>query len=329
MTTAFVATIGGHIAELVELADRLPAEGQVWITSPSKQTDDLMAIKRSMGHHVEIVPFIGERDLAGVALAVPHALRTFRRLGITRVISTGSAIALGYLPVAAARGIEAHYIESSTRVQSCSMTGKILSRTPGVRCWWQFDDAPPRFTPLGGVYDRFVAEGTSTGDGTGESGGEGGAEGDRSPIRNVVVTVGTTDRDFRRLILRLIDILPPDVNVLWQTGHTNVDGLDIDARTLVPESELIAAMAAADVTISHAGAGSLATALQLGRVPVFVPRRAEHDEQIDDHQIELATWANGQGLAIAAEADQVTMDDLHRAAAGRVTTRPVKQLALV
>lgn len=75
MTTAFVATIGGHISELVELADRMPTGDQVWITSESSQTDDLMAIKRSMGHHVEIVPFIGERDLRGVARSIPHALR--------------------------------------------------------------------------------------------------------------------------------------------------------------------------------------------------------------------------------------------------------------
>ena len=311
-TTVFVATIGGHISELIELADRMPAGDQVWITSPSKQTDDLMAIKRDMGHHVEIVPFIGERDLLGVARTVPHALRVYREFDVKRVVSTGSAIALGYLPVAAARGIETHYIESSTRVQSCSMTGRILSRTPGVQCWWQFSDPPPRFSAIGGVYDRFVAEDAPL----------------QRAITKVVVTVGTTDRDFRRLIVRMAEILPADVEVLWQTGHSDVSGLEIDARKMVPEAELISAINSADVIVSHAGAGSLAMALRLGRVPVFVPRRAEHDEQIDDHQVELAAWAGGQGLAVTAEADAVTYADLQAAANKQVTTRPVGELVL-
>lgn len=311
-TTVFVATIGGHISELIELADRMPGGDQVWITSPSKQTDDLMAIKRDMGHHVEIVPFIGERDLLGVARTVPHALRVYREFDVKRVVSTGSAIALGYLPTAAALGIESHYIESSTRVQSCSMTGRLLSRTPGVQCWWQFSDPPPRFGAIGGVYDRFVAEPAPF-------------EGD---IERVVVTVGTTDRDFRRLIVRLTEVLPPNIEVLWQTGHSDVTGLDIDARKLVPEAELIAAINDADVIVSHAGAGTLAMALRLGRVPVFVPRRAEHDEQIDDHQVELAVWAGAQGLAVTAEADEVTYADLQAAASRQVTTRPVGELVL-
>lgn len=312
MTTAFVATIGGHISELIELADRMPSGDQVWITSPSKQTDDLMAIKRSMGHHVEIVPFIGERDLKGVARTIPHAFRVYREFGIERVVSTGSAIALGYLPIAAAMGIETHYIESSTRVESCSMTGKLLSRTPGVQCWWQFDNPPRRFNAIGGVYDRFVAAESATSD----------------EIRKVVVTVGTTDRNFRRLITRLVDIIPADVDVLWQTGHSDVSGLDIEARKLVPEAELIAAINDADVIVSHAGAGSLAMALRLGRVPVFVPRRASYDEQIDDHQVELAAWAASQGLAVTAEANEVSYADLRAAAGRQVTTRPVGELVL-
>lgn len=312
MTTAFVATIGGHISELVELADRLPTGDQIWITSESPQTADLMAIKRSMGHRVELVPFIGERDLRGVVRSVPHALRVFKRHRVRRVVSTGSAIALGYLPVAAGLGIETHYIESSTRVESCSMTGRLLSRTPGVQCWWQFSTPPPRFNSVGGVYDRFVAEDTPTTD----------------RITKVVVTVGTTDRDFRRLLTRLVEIIPASAEVLWQTGASNVDGLGIPARRLVTEAELIAAISEADVVISHAGAGSLAMTLRLGKVPVFVPRRAEHGEQIDDHQVELAKWAASQRLAVTAEADQVTFADLEAATSRRVTTRPVGELVL-
>ncbi len=307
MTTAFVAAIGGHISELFELAGRMDVDDAVWITNDSPQTRDLLA-----GRNVEMVPFIGERDHVGVLRSLSDARRLFRRHGVTRVVSTGSAIALGYLPVAAVLGIESHYIESSTRVESCSMTGRVLSKVPGVHCWWQFEDAPSGFDAIQGVYDRFQSFQTT----------------DRPTLERIVVTVGTTDRDFRRLIERLTRIIPDGAEVLWQTGDSDVTGLDIDAHRLVPESELIAAVEAADVVICHAGAGSLSLALRAGQIPVFVPRRAAFDEQIDDHQVELARWADGRGLAVSAEADRIELEHLQAAARLGVKTRPVGELVL-
>ncbi len=327
MTTAFVATIGGHISELVELAGRMnfdapgtsgPATGNIadrdplWITNDSPQTRDLLA-----GRRVEMVPFIAERDHLGVLRSLATARQLYQRYGIDRVVSTGSAIALGYLPVAAAMGIESHYIESSTRVESCSMTGRILAKVPGVHCWWQFEQAPAGFRPIPGVYHGYQAHPRADGPVL-----------QRPSVRRVVVTVGTTDRDFRRLIARLVSIMPEDAEVLWQTGHSDVTGLDIEAHRLVPQDRLVEAIAEADVVISHAGAGSLALALEAGKVPVFVPRRADFGEQIDDHQVELARWAHEKSLAIMAEADQVTISDLEAAAGLQVASNPVGELIL-
>ncbi|MEM9566117.1 MAG: glycosyltransferase, partial [Actinomycetota bacterium] len=268
------------------------------------------------------VPFIGERDVAGVLRAVPQAAKLLRRHRIDRVVSTGSAIALAYLPTAAAIGLETHYIESSTRVTSCSVTGRLLARTRGVRCWWQYEPAPNGFTSLPGVYARYRSEPAT------DPVLIGGGTTAEPPLDRVVVTVGTTDRCFRRLITRLVEILPADAQVLWQTGHSRVDDLPIDARRLVPEDELVAAVAEADVVVSHAGAGSLALALAAGTCPVFVPRRAAAGEQIDDHQVELADWAADRDLAVVAEADRVELSDLRRAAARRIVAEPTEELVL-
>ncbi len=307
-TTAFVATIGGHIRELVELAKRIPADGPtVWITNDSPQTRDLLADRDTI-----FVPFVAERDVAGVLRSTLDARRLYQVNGVGRVISTGSAIALGYLPVAAALGIEAHYIESSTRIRNPSVTGRLLARTPGVRCWWQYGDTPPRFQRGAGVYDRYRSV---------EQDGP-------TSIRRMVVTVGTTDRDFRRLIERLTTIVPTGTDVLWQTGASDVTGLGIDGRPMVPASELAAAVAEADVVVSHAGTGSLALALDAGHAPLFIPRRSTYDEQIDDHQIELADWAAEAGLAISVEADQIEYHHLEAAARKRIMTSPVGELVL-
>lgn len=309
MTTLYVATIGGHIAELVGLADRIPCDGErLWVTNDNEQTRDLLA-----GEQVELVPYIGERAWLEVLREIPRARRILLERGVSRVVSTGSALALAYLPVAASMGIEAHYIESSTRVESISVSGRLLARTPGVRCWWQFAAPPAGFHHIGGVYDGFVTDEQPQGEG----------------LRRVVVTVGTTDHDFRRLIARLVDIIPPGVDVLWQTGMSTVDDLPIDAYRMVPQSELVKAIDKADVVITHAGTGSLALALQGGKVPVFVPRRASFKEHVDDHQLELATWAHSVGLAIHVEADQIQLTDLETAAGLRVSHEPVGELMLL
>ena len=323
--TALVATIGGHISELAELAARMPDGERLWVTSDTAQTRDLLADQR-----VEWVPFIGERDLTGVARAVPQAVRLLRHHGIERVVSTGAAIALAWLPAAAALGLEAHYVESSTRVVSHSMTGRLLARTPGVRCWWQYQPAPAGFTALSGVYDHYEAAPVGQPALAGAPGGAGTTEVDPvgRAIEKLVVTVGTTDRCFRRLIARLVDVIPPEVEVVWQTGHSRVDDLDIDARRLIPEAELAAAVAEADVVVSHAGAGSLALALRAGKCPVFVPRRAANGEQVDDHQVELARWADDRGLAYAIEADRIELSDLRRAAARRIVRNPTEEVVL-
>lgn len=307
MTTVMVATLGGHISELVQLDERLPPDDRIWVAPRCLQTEDLLSDRR-----VEWVPEVGERDHLGVLRAVRDARRLYRRLEPDRVISTGSAIALGYLPVAAAMGVEAHFIECSSRIETISVSGRVLARVPGVRCWWQVGEPPPGFTRLGGVFDRYRVHQRPA----------------PAAIRRVVVTTGTTDWDFRRLVERLVAILPADVEVLWQTGASTVNDLDIEAHAMLPESQLRRAMAEADVVVGHSGTGTLALSLQCGRSPVLVPRRSSHGEQIDDHQIELARWASHQGLAVWAEADELTLDDLMAAASRYVieTSAPILSL---
>jgi hypothetical protein len=53
-------------------------------------------------------------------------------------VSTGSAIALSFLPVARLRGVPCHCIESAARSASPSQTGRLLRRVPGVRLYTQY-----------------------------------------------------------------------------------------------------------------------------------------------------------------------------------------------
>lgn len=295
MTTLLVASNGGHLAQLFSLADRLDGlePDRLWVSFDCEQARTLLRRERKV-----FVPYIRERDLPGVARTLGHARRIMREAGaVGAVVSTGSAIALAFLPYAVARGIEAHYIESAARVQRPSMTGRVLQHLPGVRLYRQYPNAARGAWRYGGsVFDGFHGA-------AGRSGG----------IRRAVVTVGT-DKGFRRLVQAAAAILPRDVDVLWQTGRTPVDDLGIEARPFVPAEELDRAMRDADVVIAHAGCGSALAALKAGKYPVLVPRDPRHGEVVDTHQREIARWLERRDLALWREPEALDLDAVARAA---------------
>ncbi len=104
MTTLFVATTGGHLTQLDNLASRIPSNGDaVWVTHANEQSRSMLADR-----DVEFVPYVGVRNVPDVLRCIPDARRLMQRRKLTRAVSTGSGIALGYLPYLAARGVEGH-----------------------------------------------------------------------------------------------------------------------------------------------------------------------------------------------------------------------------
>lgn len=301
MTTLLVATTGGHLAQLFELAGRMTQLGgdRLWVTFASKQGETLLA-----GEQHVFIPYIAERDLLGVGRGLAFARRLIASGNVTAVVSTGSAIALSFLPYAALRRIETHYIESAARVSRPSMTGRLLQHVPGIRLYRQYPQAARGAWGYGGsVFEGFEP-----------------VTGDQRVVRRVVVTIGM-ERAFRRLIERVLTILPNDVEVLWQTGPTPVNDLPIQASPFVAAADLDAAMRAADVVIAHAGCGSAIAALRAGKLPILVAREPAHGEVVDVHQREIAAWLDEQRLAIGRTPETLKAEDLERAAGGAVRRR--------
>jgi UDP-N-acetylglucosamine--N-acetylmuramyl-(pentapeptide) pyrophosphoryl-undecaprenol N-acetylglucosamine transferase len=303
MTTLFLSTTGGHLEQLAALAARIPADGpEVWVTHENDQSRSLLG-----GRDVEYVPYVQVGSVPDVARCVPTAHRVWRERAVTRVISTGSGIALGYLPYLTARGVPCHYIESAARVAAPSRTGRVLQHVPGVRRYTQYRHwAGPRWHHRGSVLDAFEPF-------------------DPSPrptdVVRVVVTVGTAaEFPFGRLIERLVPLLAPDgalaratgmpVDVLWQTGCTPTGHLPITALDFLPAEKLAAAIEDAHLVVSHAGVGSALAALAAGRRPVLVGRSRALGEAGDDHQDQLAAELQRRGLAIRSDPEEVTVGDL-------------------
>src|SRR5690349_6481859 len=124
-----VATTGGHLVDLQELAERFPHFGRrLWVTFDGVQGRSLLAKEPTV-----FVPEIVERDIAGVLRALPHVRRIIAKAHpVSAAVSTGSAIALAFLPYCAGRGISAHYIECSARTDKPSLTGRLPATVPGI-----------------------------------------------------------------------------------------------------------------------------------------------------------------------------------------------------
>jgi UDP-N-acetylglucosamine transferase subunit ALG13 len=290
-----VATTGGHLTQLFDIAQRLPFRGpRLWVTFDGEQGRTLLA-----GERVVFIPYIAERDVAGIMRALPYARRILANEGpISAVVSTGSAIALSFLPLAAILGIPTHYIESAARTGNVSMTGHLLSAMPGVQLYRQYPHAAQgRWRYGGSVFDGF--EGVPL---------------PPRPLRRAVVTLGTMDQGFRRLVERLVAIIPASTEVLWQTGKTPTDGLGIESNRFLSATILADAMRAADVVIAHAGCGSALTALKAAKCPVLVPREPGSNEVVDAHQAEIAAWLDAKGLALSRPAGTLALADLQQAA---------------
>jgi UDP-N-acetylglucosamine transferase subunit ALG13 len=179
----------------------------------------------------------------------------------------------------------------------------MAARLPRTRLYTQHRSwADENWRYGGSIFDTFTA-----------------VPGPARPVRRVVVTLGTHPRyTFPRLLHRLVDVLPPGLDVLWQVGTTRIDRMPAGARAEVPIAELRQAMREADVVVSHAGVGSALAAMQAGHRALYVPRRRAHGEHVDDHQVAMARELASRDLVVAREADQITFADLETAAAWSV-----------
>lgn len=312
MTALLVANDGGHIMQLHTLRRRLDiTDDLLWMTPRTPQTESLLA-----GEQVRWTRPCPTRDARALLRNSWEARHLFGEVDVSIAVSTGAALALAVLPQARLRGIPCVYIESATRVTGPSMSGAILSRVPGIAMYsqsaalssrrWQFLASP------WDVYETWSPAVTiDTMDAV-----------PAPEVRFVVVSLGTSPYGFRRLVEQLVAILPSHAEVLWQTGATDVSGLEVQPRPHVPSAELRAAIERADVVISHAGTGAALAALEAGRCPILVPRRANRDEHIDDHQLQIALDFALRDLAIVRDVAHLKYDDLLLAASRTVIRKP-------
>jgi beta-1,4-N-acetylglucosaminyltransferase len=121
----------------------------------------------------------------------------------------------------------------------------------------------------------------------------------------VFVTIGTSE-PFDRL-LRALPRLDGEELVV-QAGDSDLQPEGARCLSYMSYDELVELICEARVVVTHAGVGTIMTALANGKHPVVMPRLARFGEAIDDHQLGLARRLAEAGYVTLAE-DEKTLAD--------------------
>jgi exopolysaccharide biosynthesis glucuronosyltransferase PssE len=137
----------------------------------------------------------------------------------------------------------------------------------------------------------------------------------------IFVTVGSMF-PFDRLI-RSMDLLVASGElkdeVRSQIGSGAYEPRAMPFQRFMDKAEFDALLERAEMIVSHAGIGSIATALRLGKPMLVVPRRGRLGEHVNDHQVATARKYEELGHVLAAYDE----NDILRMIEGLRRFRPV------
>lgn len=123
----------------------------------------------------------------------------------------------------------------------------------------------------------------------------------RRPV--VVVSLGTDHHKFDRLVDWIdtwLEQRSGPVDCLVQHGFSRPPRLAA-AVERIPRVELLELYRSSDVVVVQGGPGSILDVREVGKIPIAVPRRAELDEVVDDHQKAFTEVMAEQGDAILVD----------------------------
>lgn len=116
----------------------------------------------------------------------------------------------------------------------------------------------------------------------------------------ILVTVGTDNHDFSRL-LRKMDEIAKKEKVVMQTGHSLYQPRYAKWFSFETNEVIEDLYRKASIIITHGGAGSIISSLVNGKIPIVVPRQKKWGEHINDHQRDLAQFLSKKGKVVLVD----------------------------
>ena len=125
----FVASTGGHLAQLLQLRPWWERHERTWVTFDKADARSTLA-----GETVIAAYHPTTRHLGNLARNTLLARRTLERNPPDVVISTGAGVALPFFALARAQGIPTVYLEVYDRIDSTTLTGRLCRPLSSAFC---------------------------------------------------------------------------------------------------------------------------------------------------------------------------------------------------
>jgi beta-1,4-N-acetylglucosaminyltransferase len=116
-----VASSGGHLLELLELANQYQSHRRQWVTFDKPDARGLL-----IGESVTFAYGPTNRHLGNLFRNLVLAFRVIVRVRPDAVITTGAGVGVPFLYVARVFGKRAIYVESLARVDRLSLSGRLV-----------------------------------------------------------------------------------------------------------------------------------------------------------------------------------------------------------
>lgn len=296
-----IASTGGHLTQLVRMAQRWPlADDSVWVTFDSAQSRSMLR-----GKQVVYVPYIAPRDVRAVVHGRKVIDTELKGENFDTAVSTGAALAVAAFTSRLLARTSKHYIESVSRTNGPSLTGKIVANLRLASVYTQHPKwAGSRWRLVPGVLDEYLTSKKAAQD-----------------APSLFITLGTI-RPYRfdSLINAVLSTGMADERTVWQLGETKREDLPGRAVAYMGADDFQRSVENADVVITHAGVGSILQLLEMGVSPVIVPRDPNKLEHVDGHQYLICELLEEKRLAVIRKTDELRADDV-KIAASQCTIR--------
>lgn len=106
----------------------------------------------------------------------------------------------------------------------------------------------------------------------------------------IFVTVGTHEQPFDRLVQYMDNMRREgdfDEEVVIQTGYSTYEPNCCIWQNFYTYQQMVNFVERARVVITHGGPSSFVMPLQVGKIPIVVPRQKRFHEHVNDHQVDF------------------------------------------
>lgn len=133
-------------------------------------------------------------------------------------------------------------------------------------------------------------------------------------MKRVFVVLGTQKFQFNRLLRALDELCETKKlvgDVFAQIGYSDYKPKHFDYMDFMKREEFAKEIEKADIVITHGGTGAIVNALKNKKKVVAIPRLAQYNEHVDDHQCQIVEQFHDLNLICACSDTTDLEEALH------------------